>query len=483
VKRREVLRNIGLGLSASWLASPLLSSCRKDDPGPEIPYEGTVAVIGAGAAGMYAADILNAKGIKVLILEASGQIGGRIRSLRNQTDFQSLFGQSTALEFGADFPIELGAEVYFGSNSIWGKSIRNLGLPTFELPSGSDRYILDTQVKTANEWSSDADFNSVQRFIQRLSNYNGPAQSVEQAAGVASRVSALLNAQAGNFFGSDSSKIGVQLLAEDIHARTHDAKALLLKANPMQDFFISRFNQLRSHINLGKPVTSINYSGDLVVIKDRNGDEYKVNKVIVTVPLAVLKSGNISFNPGLPAGNVSALNKFGMESSYRAVIDFRKNFWGDDASYFWGGTAAPQYLNAGLGRGELRRTLSFTINGSAAASLSAMNRDQQISAILSEMDTVYAGQASAFVRKDLSSNRIVAAIKDWTKDEYIKGGFSFPFVAATRTDRENLSKSVSNKIYFAGEAMDMDGNAGTINGALASAERVADEIIESIINP
>jgi uncharacterized protein with NAD-binding domain and iron-sulfur cluster len=61
-----------------------LSSCKKDDPGPEVPFEGTVAIIGGGAAGLYAADILGSKGINVIIFEAGNQLGGRVRSLRNQ---------------------------------------------------------------------------------------------------------------------------------------------------------------------------------------------------------------------------------------------------------------------------------------------------------------------------------------------------------------------------------------------------------------
>jgi len=490
VKRRTVLRNLGLGLTAGWMMPSVLSSCKKDDPGPEVPFDGTVAIIGAGVAGMYAADILHAKGINVFVLEASGQIGGRIRSLRNQINFQELYGQATPMDLGSDFPIELGAEVYYGSDSIWGRSIQNLNLPTMELyASGVDRYVMDGLVKTAKDWGGDPDINAVQNFVKSLPNYGGSAQSVQQAAGVNARAAALLNAQAGNFFGSNSSKIGIKLLAEDLHLRTHDNKSMLLKTNPMQDFFVSRFSLITSLVQLEKAVTTINYSGDVIVIKDKSGNEYKANKVIITAPLAVLKTGGISFSPSLPSANQVAMNKFGMDPSFRAVIDFKKNFWGDDAAYIWGGTVAPQYLNSGLNRGELHRTLSFTMNGSAASSLSAMNRDQQISAILGEMDSIYGGFATKYVRKaivkDAQGNdvegAIIAAIKDWTKDEYFKGGYSYPLISTTDADRKSMSQPINKKIFFAGEATDVSGDAGTINGALASAERATKEVIDSIL--
>ncbi|HEY5823061.1 MAG TPA: NAD(P)-binding protein, partial [Cyclobacteriaceae bacterium] len=158
MRRRTLLRSLGLGLSAGMVMPSLLSSCVKDDPGPEVPFNGTVAIIGAGVAGMFAADILRAKGINVFILEAGKQIGGRIRSLRNQTDFQDLYGQDTPMEFASDFPIELGAEAYYGSDSIWGESVQNHNIPTLELSStGVDRYVIDNLVKTAADWSGDAD--------------------------------------------------------------------------------------------------------------------------------------------------------------------------------------------------------------------------------------------------------------------------------------------------------------------------------------
>ncbi len=482
MNRRNVLKSLGLGLSAGWMMPSLLTSCKKDDPGPEVPFEGKVAIIGAGAAGMYAADILKAKGIEVYILEASGEMGGRIRSLRNQTNYQEIYGQDKPFEFGVDFPIELGAELFYGSDSIWGKSVRNYNLPTQELAAvGVDRYVLDNMAKTAADFAGDGDFSAVQNFVNTLPDYTGGAQTVQQAAGLSSRANKLLNAQAGNRYSSNSDTIGAQLLAEDLKASAHDNKWIMMKANPMQDFLLSRFSAITDLIQLNTPVSSINYSGDVISIMDKNGVEHEAQKVIVTVPLSILKTGGISFSPGLSGVNTSAMNQFGVASAIRVVIDFKKNFWGDNSGYIWGGTTAPQFLNSGVGRSAFSRTLSFTIYGTAAAALSGMTRDQQIAAILAELDQIYAGQATQFVRRDLTSNNIISAVKDWTKEEYIKGGNSYPLASATMADRENISKPIDDKIYFAGEATDVSGDAGTINGALASAERVTTEVIESIL--
>ena len=472
MKRRKALQRLGLGISAGMIMPQLLSSCKKNDPGPEVVYNGTVAIVGAGAAGLYAADILRSKGIKIIVLEADSELGGRIKSLRNQANIPS---QSIA-----DFPVELGAEIIQGSDSIWGKIIQNLNVPTVDLATATHQFILDQTAKSSAEWGGDADFTAVQNFISGLPNYSGGAVSVRQAAAIADRGQALLNSQAGNYYGSSSDKVGAQGLAQGLKLVTHDGKLLLMKANPLQDLLLSRFSLVTPLVQMNTPVASIDYGGELISLTDKSGNIIQANKVIVTVPVSIVKSGSISFSPSLPGTMTNSLAKIGMDASIRVVLDFKKNFWGENTGCIWGGATGPQYLNAGVGRSENYRTLSITINGPKAEELSALGPDM-ITSILAELDAVYAGQGTLFVRRDINTNQILSIIQDWSKEEFIKGGYSYPLVNATNDDRKNISLPISDKVFFAGEATDVNGDSGTINGALTSAERVAEEVVKSII--
>lgn len=473
MKRRELLRQLGFGLSGSLLLPQLLASCGSDDPGPEVPFDGDVVVIGAGAAGMYAADILRAKGIKVTVLEAGNQIGGRIRSLRNQKDLVNLSV--------ADFPVELGAEIIYGSDSIWGTSLKNFAVNTVDVGEiSSDKYVMDNIAKLADDWNVDGDFVNAQNFVESLQNYFGPSVTVKQAAAsLSSRVEMLVNSQIGNLYGSSNETVGMAGVSESLQARTHDDMHLVLKTNPMQDFLIFRFDQVRDLVQLNTQVTSVDATGAKVLITDANGNQIETNKVIVTVPLSILKQNVISFSPGLPGAMTSAMGKIGMDHSIRVVIDFKKNFWGETTGFVWGGTSFPNCFNAGVGRSELNQTLSITINGPKAVELSAQGPNM-INTILTELDTIYGGQATAFVRRDFDTNEVLSIIQDWGKDEFIQGGYSYPMASATLEDRKDLGLPIGSKVFFAGEATDISGDAGTINGALASAERVAQEVIKSI---
>ncbi len=89
--RKEFLKTCGLlGISLPFQAS--FSSCEKEGVTPN--FDGKVIIIGAGAAGLAAAYLLNQRGIEFEVLEASAVYGGR---MKRTTDF-------------ADFPIPLGAE-------------------------------------------------------------------------------------------------------------------------------------------------------------------------------------------------------------------------------------------------------------------------------------------------------------------------------------------------------------------------------------
>ena len=125
-----------------------------------------------------------------------------------------------------------------------------------------------------------------------------------------------------------------------------------------------------------------------------------------------------------------------------------------------------------------KETLSITVNGSKAAEFSALGTDV-IPVLLNEMDSVFGGKASLNVRKDLN-DKIISVIQDWSKEKYIRGGVSYLKPDGSNQDRANLASAVNAKIFFAGEATDSQGESGTMNGALLSGERAANEIINLI---
>ena len=59
---------------------------------------------------------------------------------------------------------------------------------------------------------------------------------------------------------------------------------------------------------------------------------------------------------------------------------------------------------------------------------------------------------------------------NWQADPYSRGAYSYGKAGAAEAP-EVLSRPVDDTLYFAGEAADVFGNNGTVDGAIASAQR------------
>lgn len=485
MKRRKALKHIGLGVTAG-LALPWLNACSDDESGPEIPYDGVVGIIGAGAAGLFAADYLIAKGIKVKIFEASDRIGGRVRSVKiSDAIFNNLI---------ADFPVELGADRVLGSNSEFGEVVKLLKVPTVEFRGGTtnaiDKYFLDNQYKTFTQIESDPDIQALINFRNNILPGYAGGGSVQAAAGLNPRVNAILNSWLGNPYGSSADRISANALGEALTLIAHDGKEFTLNINPMSDVLLSRYSKAAGKVTLNRAVQSIDYSGESISLSVKNTDpestgevtEEVVNKLIVAVPVSILKAGDIAFNPPLPGTKTSAMSRIGMDASIRMIIEFTRNdIVGADTAFIYGGTESPSSFLSGVGRSVSNRTFSITINGPKAEELTTKTDEEKVQQVLAEMDAVSPSLYGTRDVRKTESDEIIYLVHDWTKEPFIKGGQSYSLVGGTNDDRVELAAPVGDHLYFAGEATDITGEFGTISGALKSGRRAAEELIESIL--
>ena len=433
-------------------------SCYKELVAPVSTFKGKVIIVGAGISGLYAAKLLNERGIDVQIFEASSKIGGRMRSL----------------EQFADFPIELGAEEVHGEKSTWYNILKGMKTP-FVNEKTTDYFQLDGKLRSEDDLDkNDDDYAAAQKFVDNIGDYHGAEQSVEQyvkSQGLPVRVHPLLNSWIGNEYGTDNSKLGVLSLAEGDQKWESGNKNFLLKGVSMESILQDYFKNIIPKIKLNTPIKSINYQGDQINLVDAAQLTYQASFVIITVPLKILKDDVIQFIPKLPADKVNAIRNIGMDIGMKVILKFKKRFWADDLGSLYGGGYVPEFWSTGNGRSKDNTVLTAFVNGPKAAYLSSKG-DQAIQIILSELDGMYGkGIASGQLEKSF--------IMDWSKEPWIRGVYSFPSPNSDAL-RADLAKPVNNKIYFAGEAANTKGNFGSVHGAIQAAEVAVDQLIKFI---
>jgi len=460
LKRREALKNLALTVPASFIL-PSLAGCSNDD-GPGGSFNAKVVIIGAGAAGLRAASLLHSQGIEVQILEASATHGGRIQNNKERL---------------SDFPLELGADEILGSENSWYKLTADTGVPLVQRLA-SNSYVLDGNVGTLEDYQNDTDFQLARGFRDSIPGYTGSDVTVQnaiQSSGINQRVYHIMEGEIGNQYGSSNDRIGMRGLASAQRAMVEFGDSYVVEDQSHFTIISSVFSDVIPFIRYNSPVTSIDYSGAKTMISLQGGEIIEANKVIVTVPITILQEGSISFTPSLPGSKLNALNNIGMDAGMKVFIRFNGNFWGSGIGTIISDGLVPRYYAPGIGRSEVNNILAGYIMGSKAETLRALSEQEIYTTLLGELDALYNGNASRLV--SLRDDAIEGVIKDWANEPYIKGAYSYPKVGAALS-RETIALPVNKTLFFAGEATSTNGNFGTVQGALDSAERAVSEILE-----
>ncbi len=464
MNRREIIRRLAYTIPGGIMLPSLISSCNNIDQNGNSAFKGTISIIGAGASGLYAAYLLNEQGINVKIYEAAGTHGGRIKYLQGFSDF----------------PLELGTDEILGNDNIWYRLIEQSGISIIEKEILS-HYVLDNEIGTAEDFSNDVDFLLSQGFREQIPNYQGPDVSVQAAinkSGIKERVHFILNTEIGNIYGTDNSTLGMRGISEQQKNWKGGSGIHILEGQSQISVINSSFSKILPKISYNTPVVSIDYTGDKVELGTVSGETISTDMVIVTVPLSILRDGDISFSPTLPALKLDAINNLGMDDGLKAALAFNGNFWGAKTTSIISNGMIPRYYAPGIGRSKANSVLAAFVMGAKATALGEFSEQQIYQQMLDELDALYNGNASRLVVRDQDDN-FLGVVQNWSNEPYIRGAISYPKIGSSLSG-DILALPLEDRVFFAGEATAKNDDAGTVQGALSSSERVFSEVIEAI---
>lgn len=415
-----------------------------------------VIVIGAGAAGLTAGFEIQKAGHEVIVLEARDRIGGRVWSDRRD-------GQQS---------VDLGAAWIHGIN----------GNPAHEL---AQQQGLQLSVTDYDNMTVRSDPNGSALSTTELMDLYTLLNSKLMQGSLApteTAISEKINEVKSENPDIDPRKLDYVAMSfiEQSFAGAVEELSIHALEEGEEDFsgndvmFFGGYDQIFNDmvaaldIRLEQIVSSVNYSGNEVSITTADNTIYSADKVIVTVPLGVLKKGVISFDPDLPTAKQQAISDLGMGVFNKVYLGFPGVFWEDDSDFIayyseqqllW-----PSILN--LYKQYSDPALLAISTASEAITVETKTDEQIVAEIMAILKTQYGDDIPE--PNDIRITR-------WAQDPFAFGSYSFMKTGASTQSRLDLAASVNDKLYFAGEATNPDYPA-TVHGAILSGLREAEKI-------
>lgn len=426
-----------------------------------------VIIIGAGAAGLFAAHTLVKAGKKVTVLEARNRIGGRIHTVGNAR----FAGHA-----------ELGAEFVHGNLPVTLNLLHQAGIAYIPVSFEMWQYHNDT-FSQSNEF--------VEKFDELLEKINDLQEDMPLHDFLKMNFSQpeydTMRLQVENYVAgydtADIHDVSAFALRNEWNHEDEDAQHRLVPGYASVIHYLAKTcTDAGSEIVLNSVAKKVVWHNNHVKVLTASGSIYEAQKVIVALPLGVLQSdaaseGAITFNPHIPQQQ-SAIQDMGFGALIKIVLEFDAPFWenatGTNLStmgFLFADEAVPTYWTQAPAHSPI-----FT--GWLGGPPALAKKDAPAEEILQEVLTAL-GNVFSIDEATLKEKLVAWHVANWTAEPYTRGSYAYDKVASPAA-RKILLQSIQDTIYFAGEYL-YDGPAmGTVEAALNSGKATAEQLMKNV---
>jgi monoamine oxidase len=469
--RRKFLlqaRNLTYAGATSWLCGCGNAFSKFDNlsakPSPDDSEDSEqIIVIGAGIAGITAANKLQAQGYRVIILEGRDRLGGRIWT-----------------DNSLGFPLDLGAAwIHTIDGNPISPLVKKFGIQTVvsDLESQWNYKGVDQFLSKSEERMISKAFQAFTDRVAELKNNAGSSQQItlgdiaqqiiesEELTGITLKgFRATLSSTIESEVGEDIANLGIKGFEED--SEFTGADVVFPRGYIQLVQALSKDLDIRTkHL-----VQQIAYDDTGVKVMTDRG-VFSGSQVIVTVPLGVLKRGSIKFSPALPEEKLAAIERLGMGALNRLVLKFPQQFWPSQphTMAYINGNIPNRYVEFYNWQKYVQQPILAAIfSGNFSRSLSQMPKSEAIQNIMSDLRSMFG--------KDIPLPT-ATLLTQWHNDPFTYGSYSTFSINGSLQDCDRLAEPIGDRVFFAGEAT-YGKYIGTVHGALLSGEREANRITQ-----
>ena len=235
--------------------------------------------------------------------------------------------------------------------------------------------------------------------------------------------------------------------------------------------------ELKGKIRLDAAVQETVWAEGLVGVyyNDRGATSSVTGRSLIsTLPIGVMQAESVKITPPLPPWKLDAIDAFEMGQAVVVPMLFDTPFWRNEVPEPGGWSGDDGRINLWIPHSPARGGHSVVgyFQGSAARRLGELGEQEGLRQVLD-----WLGQASGEV--NVACHLTWHRFHDWQKEPYTLGSYSFPRPGGN-AQREPLSRSISDTLFFAGEATAPPPHYQTVHGAYASGKRAAAEAMDAL---
>lgn len=459
LNRRDFLKVASIGTASAFaLSCRLIQESQENSmPNKNDSRHTKVIVIGAGISGLAAARTLADKNINVMILEARNRIGGRMWT-----------------DSSLGVPLDLGASWIHGVN----------GNPITELAKKFNAKTVPTIDDNGVVFHADgremtsAEFIKIERLYESIYDEVGEiAEEVDEDMSLQQAFDQVISKR--NLSAEELRGLNLYIQYETSLDYAADPKNLSLwewdsdeEFSGQHVIFPQGYNQITNglaqglDIRLNTEVNLIKYSQNGVEVQTSNGI-FTSEKVVVTIPLGVLKQAEVKFEPPLPKSKIESMHRINMGVLNKVYLKFPKIFWDDVENISYVGEWA-YWLNYVTYNGE-PILLAFH-GGDKGWALEEFSDDEVVNSAMQTLRFLYGDdipEPESFL------------ITRWGKDKFSYGSYSYIPPFASGDDFDALFEPVDDVLFFAGEATSRK-HFATVHGAYLSGVGAGELVISNL---
>ncbi len=438
-----------------------------------------VIIVGAGAAGLWAAVTLREAGKSVLVVEAGDRIGGRLKAGLLDGVVFDLGGNWVGP--GQDYSYKVAArysmETYDTPNV--GKDLIEVNGEVFAEEGNAEVYnaVVRSPYELIGQWVNKmrrTEFDNSPEFYvwDKATMETWLLENIDDT-----RAYAYLTAVIRGFFTKDPCQLSMLDFFGSFLEQSIDEE-LRTTDGALEHCFVDGFHKMTVHmaesldkdtVILKAPVRSIFQDNTAVTVVSDKGT-WQAQRIIITAPPPM--AAQIDFTPPLPFKKSGQMDRMPMGSVIKCLLSYSSPFWRDQGYSGHCHTTSlmtnafqditPPNYDGGI--------LVVFIGGDTSLSLSDTTVEQRRQQVTSDIASVFGPEA--LTPRDYIDNV-------WSVEPWIKGGYSCAVQPGSYSVFGDSLAEPFGRIHWAGTET-ADTNPGYVDGALRSAERAVGEVLAQL---